>query len=66
LQRELHQEKLAAYHQIAENFSSQPKHDIPDLKRDQEFWRLTLELGTRYEEAYIGWLQDAIRKIEAL
>jgi PadR family transcriptional regulator, phenolic acid-responsive transcriptional regulator len=66
LQRELHQDKLAAYQAIAENTAASTVESHPALKRDQEFWRLTLELGLRYEETYIGWLRDAIHTIEAL
>jgi PadR family transcriptional regulator, phenolic acid-responsive transcriptional regulator len=65
LQRELHQEKLSAYQSIAGQIITHAAKEHHVLERDGEFWRLTLELGIRYEEAYVGWLQDAIRKIEA-
>jgi PadR family transcriptional regulator AphA len=66
LQRELHQEKLAAYRLIAEEMVSHYTQANPSLQRDQHFWRLTLEMGMRYEDAYIAWLENSIRKIEAL
>jgi len=66
LQCELHREKLAAYRRIADEMVSHHTQAMPSLKRDQQFWRLTLEMGMRYEEAYIAWLEDSIRKIEVL
>jgi DNA-binding PadR family transcriptional regulator len=64
LQRQLHQEKLAAYRRIAETIPE--KYDFPELQRDQIFWRATLELGMRYEEMYLGWLNDTMNTIENL
>jgi PadR family transcriptional regulator AphA len=58
LQRQLHQEKLAAYRQITQT--------PPGLERDQIFWKATLDLGTRYEEMYLGWLNDTIHLVEEL
>lgn len=66
LQRELHQEKLAAYQAIVEQTMTEAAQKHPDLERDQAFWRLTLDLGMRYEEAYIAWLKDAIQRVEEL
>jgi len=66
LQCELHREKLAAYRRIAEEMVNHHAQAIPSLQRDKHFWRLTLEMGMRYEEAYIAWLEDSIRKIEVL
>jgi len=66
LQDELHQAKLAAYHAIAEHMAKDEVQNHPALKRDQQFWRLTLEMGMRYEEMYIGWLKSAIEKIEMM
>ncbi|MEW5870782.1 MAG: PadR family transcriptional regulator [Chloroflexota bacterium] len=65
LQRELHQKKAAAYQALSSPTSTQiPKH--PGLERDEKFWRLTLDMGIRYEEMYLAWLENAIRTIEAL
>lgn len=66
LQLELHQAKLGAYHAIAGEMTSHQKMVAPALSRDRQFWKLTLDMGTRYEVAYIGWLQDAILKIETM
>lgn len=66
LQGELHQAKLAAYHEIAGHMVKQQGQNHPSLQRDWQFWRLTLEMGMRYEEMYIGWLKSAIEKIEAM
>jgi PadR family transcriptional regulator, regulatory protein AphA len=66
LQRELHQKRLDAYQAIV---AAMPKHEVhahPSLQRDQHFWQLTLDMGMRFEITYIAWLEDSIRKIEAL
>jgi hypothetical protein len=34
--------------------------------RESVFWNLTLQMGIKSEEAWIAWLEEAIRKIEAL
>ena len=64
LQRRLHEEKLAAYRRITEEIPHE--HAGADLQRDQIFWRATLELGMRYEEMYMGWLNDTLTMIENL
>jgi PadR family transcriptional regulator, regulatory protein AphA len=66
LQCELHQAKLATYHAIREHMTAQAPQMDPSLKRDQQFWRLTLDMGMGYEEMYISWLQSSIEKIETL
>ena len=65
LQCQLHQEKLAAYRQITQKVPEM-QQTSPELQRDQGFWKATLDLGTRYEEMYLGWLNDTIQWIEAL
>jgi DNA-binding PadR family transcriptional regulator len=62
LQLELHQQKLATYHTLVEIEDNE--HKYPHLKRDAAFWRATLAMGIRYEEGYIGWLEDTIRMVE--
>jgi PadR family transcriptional regulator, regulatory protein AphA len=62
LQLELHQQKLAAYHAIGDIDENVKLH--PQLKRDAAFWRLTLDMGIRYEEMYIAWLKDTLQMIE--
>jgi DNA-binding PadR family transcriptional regulator len=66
LQLELHLSRLQAYHAIAGQMAGDHGIAEVDLSRDRVFWQLTLDMGTRYEEAYIGWLQDSIQKIESL
>ena len=65
LQRGLHQEKAAAYQAIGMHLSAEV---IPHegLERDKKFWQLTLNMGMRYEQMYIAWLDDSIKTIEAL
>ncbi len=65
LQRELHQQQAAAYQAISEHMACDAPYK-QHLQRDQVFWRLTLEMGQRYEVMYIAWLEDAIRQIEVL
>jgi len=65
LQRGLHQEKAAAYQTIGLHLSTEViPHD--GLERDRKFWQLTLDMGMRYEQMYIAWLDDSIKTIEAL
>jgi DNA-binding PadR family transcriptional regulator len=64
LQHRLHQEKLAAYHRISEEIKHQ--HAGSELQRDHVFWGATLKLGMRYEEMYLGWLNDTLKTIEEL
>jgi PadR family transcriptional regulator, regulatory protein AphA len=65
LQLELHQRQAAAYNAISEHMAG----DAPfkqHLQRDQVFWRLTLEMGQRYEAMYIAWLEEAIQQVKSL
>ncbi len=65
LQRELHREKAAAYQAIGAHISAQaPKRR--GLERDEKFWRLTLDMGMRYEAMYLAWLDHSIQTIETL
>ena len=66
LQFELHQAKLAAYLAIGEHIVNEYAKANPAWKRDQQFWRLTLDMGIHYEEMYIAWLQNSIKKIQTL
>lgn len=61
LQRELHQRKAAAYTAIAAHIPTKSS-----LVRDEAFWRLTLDMGMRFEAMYLAWLESAIHTIEHL
>jgi DNA-binding PadR family transcriptional regulator len=65
VQRRLHQEKLAAYQRLAESISCMGG-GLDNLQRERFFWKATLDLGTRYEEMYLGWLNDTLKMIENL
>jgi PadR family transcriptional regulator AphA len=65
LQRKLHQEKAAAYRTIAAHLSGMAPEQV-GLARDQQFWRLTLELGMRYEAMYLAWLEHAMQTVQSL
>ncbi|HVN52938.1 MAG TPA: PadR family transcriptional regulator [Anaerolineaceae bacterium] len=66
LQRELHREKAAAYQVIAAHMSEYSHQGEANLERDEAFWRLTLKMGIRYEEAYLAWLEEAIQTVQEL
>ncbi len=61
LQRELHLQKTTVYHTLVEHMPTQK-----GLERDQVFWKMTLDMGIRFEKMYIEWLEDSIQKIETL
>jgi PadR family transcriptional regulator, regulatory protein AphA len=60
-----HRETASAYDELARCLPDQAPKEL-DLERDQKFWRLTLEMGLRYEAMYLAWLDHAIRTIESL
>ncbi len=64
LQRKLHQEQAAAYEAIAVHMAQQ-KPQPPCTERDAKFWRLTLEMGMRFEAMYLDWLDHSIQTVEA-
>lgn len=54
--QQLHQQRLATYHQIAANFYSEPKQ----LPIAQKYRYLVLRRGIRYEEDYIAWCDEVL------
>jgi PadR family transcriptional regulator, regulatory protein AphA len=66
LQRELHQKKLNEYHGIEAGEIEENAKTYPQLARDAKFWKMTLNMGMRYEEMYLGWLNQTIQEIEGL
>lgn len=60
---ETHKQQLEAYRETVREVLNQ-KIEATGLKREGLFWGLTLEAGIRFEEAWIGWCKDAIKKIE--
>ncbi len=65
-QRELHQKHLADYKSQTLPLIESHACTIPFLERDVDFWRATLELGIRYDEIYIEWINDTIKMVERL
>jgi DNA-binding PadR family transcriptional regulator len=61
----LHQEQLVTYQETAQN-AIQQNVDATGLVRDGVFWGLTLEMGAKYEQGWIEWCEEAIKKIEAM
>jgi hypothetical protein len=35
-------------------------------RRDQQFWRMTLDLGVALEKTYLNWLENCQRTVEAM
>lgn len=64
-QLELHRAQLDAYAAM-EATASCRSAVAASLVRESVFWDLTLQMGVKSEEAWIAWLEDAIRQIEAL
>ena len=64
LQREMHQQKLKLYHTITSEEIARNATEYPQMARDAKFWQATLNLGVRYEEAYIDWLNETIQMVE--
>jgi PadR family transcriptional regulator, regulatory protein AphA len=60
-QLQAHEERLARYKTIG-----LPPFDVPDMKREWFFQRMTLEMGLRVEQAYIDWLNDCIERMRRL
>lgn len=61
---ETHKQHLEAYRGMVREVLNQ-KIETTGLKREGLFWGLTLEAGIRFEETWIGWCEEAIKKIEA-
>ncbi|BAU15202.1 PadR-like family transcriptional regulator [Leptolyngbya sp. NIES-3755] len=54
--RQLHQARLATYHQIATEFYSEPEQ----MPIAQKYRYLVLRRGIRYEEDYIAWCDEVL------
>jgi DNA-binding PadR family transcriptional regulator len=63
-QRQLHLKKLDQYR--TETRQAMENTDKPDPERDLPFWRATLNLGVRYEQVYVEWLDETIQMLEKL
>ena len=61
----LHQERLAAYQGAVREVVRQ-NVEATGLEREGFFWGLTLDMGIKYERAWIEWCQEAIEKIKTL
>jgi DNA-binding PadR family transcriptional regulator len=64
-QLELHRGQRDAYATM-EATASGRSAAAASLVRESVFWNLTLQMGIKSEEAWIAWLEEAIREIEAL
>ena len=63
LQRSLHQAELEKYRtstrQVIDQFAASPK-----LGGQAMYWEATRRFGEMYEEMYLAWLDETIKKIE--
>jgi PadR family transcriptional regulator AphA len=66
LQRELHQKKLAEYRSIGAGEIDKNAETMPELEKDMNFWKMTLNMGIGYEEMYLAWLSQTIQEIEGM
>lgn len=60
---EIHKQQLEAYRGMVREVLQQ-KIEITGLKHEGLFWELTLEAGIMFEETWIRWCEEAIKKIE--
>jgi DNA-binding PadR family transcriptional regulator len=62
-QLELHQKQLDTYREKVRRVLRQ-NAEVTGLEREAIYWNLTLEMGIEYEEGWIEWCREAIKKIE--
>ena len=56
-----HRANLAGYAEIEKMI---PQEGV--ALRDQQFWRMTLDLGVAIEKTYLNWLENCQRTVEAM
>jgi len=66
VQRQLHQHKLDIYNSLSADHLMPMMESNPAITTDIRFWMMTLEFGKRYEQMYLGWLEDCVAQIEAI
>jgi len=62
-QRDLHQEVLASYALIQKTIPNHKHQVIADIENESKFWSFTIDMGIKYEQMYITWLNEVIQKI---
>ena len=66
-QVEAHRERLAHYRTVTtEELRAAVDRGSGKRVRDGFFWRLTLDMAIRFEEAYIAWCEDTLRRLEEM
>jgi DNA-binding PadR family transcriptional regulator len=63
LQRELHLKQLDLYLNHIDP-TIKEEHIQMGLEHDAAFWRLTLQMGIRYEQAYLDWINESIQMMD--
>jgi len=63
-QRRLHLQRLKEYENITVRMGDEKKPI--ELERESRFWHATIQLGLRYEKAYLEWLDETIQMVESL
>ncbi len=61
----LHQAQLVDYQEAVRNHIHE-NIEATGMKRDGEYWELTLEMGIKFEEGWIEWCQESIEKIKGM
>ncbi len=61
----LHKEQLTSYQKNVQQ-EIQKNAEATGLVKESVFWNLTLEMGIKYEQGWIEWCEDSIKKIEAM
>ena len=61
----LHQAQLVDYQETVRNHIDE-SIEATGMKRDGEFWELTLEMGIKFEEGWIEWCEETIETIEGM
>lgn len=65
IQRQLHQQHLAEYGQLDMHIRQKIQIDHRGLLQDARFWKATLDMGKRYEQAYLDWISELIEMVES-
>lgn len=66
MQRSLHEEVLASYHLLQNTIPDHQHHKIIcNVENESKFWSFTLDMGIRFENMYIEWIDEVIQRIRS-
>lgn len=66
LQQDLHQRQQALYATETKAVIDQFAASMPELQRDALLWDATRRFGVLFEEMYVRWLDETIKRVEGL